>query len=549
MLSTIRVQNFALIDSLELQLGEGLQVITGETGAGKSILLGALRLLMGERADLKAIANLEKKCVVEGEFIVPEEVKPYFEQNDIDFETPTLIRRELVGNTKSRAFINDIPVTLEVLKGLSSRLIDIHSQFDSSELFSQDFQFSLIDHWSKNTTLLEKYQSKYLKARELDKKVEEIEAQISELNKDKDYKEFLFRELEEATLNEVDWEDLQTRLSTQQNAGLISENLQSFFSRFDAEELGILDALIDARSKLSKTAELSHEFSELKQRLEANFVELKDILFELQNKAEEVEVSPEMLAALNLQSDRIQALFVKHQVSSIPELIEIREKLSGEKTGIEELETFLKDSKEELSKMSLELSELSEKLSIHRKKKAPAFAKEIQKTLARLGLEKAQLEVQFLPAKHFNLYGKEEIALLFQANAGYELKPIETAISGGERSRVMLAIKKMMAQSMELPTLILDEIDTGVSGKVAEEIGNVMREMATGMQLIIITHLAQVAAKGSDHYKVKKMEVEGKTLSTIQRLSEKERQQEIAQLLSGSQITEAALIQAQELMK
>lgn len=549
MLNRIFIQNFALIDSLDISLDKGLQVITGETGAGKSIILGALRLILGERADLKAIADAGKKSVVEAEFTVPQQLQGFFEEHDLDFETPTIIRREILPAGKSRAFVNDVPVTLEVLKNLSANLVDIHSQFETSNLFSEDYQFKIIDGLSKNKTLIAGYQSEFYKVKSIEKKLHSLKNQLEEGNKEADYKNFLLSELQEINLDETDFEDLQTKLSTQENAGIISENLASIFARFDAEEIGVLDAVLDSKSKLSRVADLSHEFSELKQRFEENFVELKDILFELQNKAEQIEMNPELLEVLNSKINKLNALFLKHNVTTVPELIEIREKFSGEQRGFAELENYIAESEKELAATYENLENLAAKLSENRKKSAPVFTKKIEELLKQLGLEKAKFEVQLDESKDFNLFGKENISILFQANSGFPLKPIQTAISGGERSRVMLAVKKIMAENAELPTLILDEIDTGVSGKVADEMGKVMQEMSRDMQLIVITHLAQVAAKGNNNYKVVKEEISGCTQSTIISLNAEEKLQEIAQLLSGSKITDAALKQAEELMK
>lgn len=549
MLNRIFIQNFALIDSLDISLDKGLQVITGETGAGKSIILGALRLILGERADLKAIADAGKKSVVEAEFTIPQQLQGFFEEHDLDFETPTIIRREILPAGKSRAFVNDVPVTLEVLKNLSANLVDIHSQFETSNLFSEDYQFKIIDGLSKNKTLIAGYQSEFYKVKSIEKKLHSLKNQLEEGNKEADYKNFLLSELQEINLDETDFEDLQTKLSTQENAGIISENLASIFARFDAEEIGVLDAVLDSKSKLSRVADLSHEFSELKQRFEENFVELKDILFELQNKAEQIEMNPELLEVLNSKINKLNALFLKHNVTTVPELIEIREKFSGEQRGFAELENYIAESEKELAATYENLENLAAKLSENRKKSAPVFTKKIEELLKQLGLEKAKFEVQLDESKDFNLFGKENISILFQANSGFPLKPIQTAISGGERSRVMLAVKKIMAENAELPTLILDEIDTGVSGKVADEMGKVMQEMSRDMQLIVITHLAQVAAKGNNNYKVVKEEISGCTQSTIISLNAEEKLQEIAQLLSGSKITDAALKQAEELMK
>ncbi|WP_277110152.1 DNA repair protein RecN [Chryseobacterium taklimakanense] len=549
MLNRIFIQNFALIDSLDISLDKGLQVITGETGAGKSIILGALRLILGERADLKAIADAGKKSVVEAEFTVPQQLQGFFEENDLDFETPTIIRREILPAGKSRAFVNDVPVTLEVLKNLSANLVDIHSQFETSNLFSEDYQFKIIDGLSKNKTLIAGYQSEFSKVKGIEKNLQSLKNQLAEGNKEADYKNFLLSELQEINLDETDFDDLQTKLSTQENAGIISENLASIFARFDAEEIGVLDAVLDSKSKLAKVADLSHEFSELKQRFEENFVELKDILFELQNKAEQIEMNPQLLEELSSKINKLNALFLKHNVTTVPELIEIREKFSGEQRGFAELENYIAESEKELAATYKNLENIAAKLSENRKKSAPVFTKKIEELLKQLGLEKANIEVHLDESKDFNLFGKENISILFRANSGFPLKPIQTAISGGERSRVMLAVKKIMAENAELPTLILDEIDTGVSGKVADEMGKVMQEMSKDMQLIVITHLAQVAAKGNNNYKVLKQEISGRTQSTIISLNSEEKLQEIAQLLSGSKITEAALKQAEELMK
>ncbi|UBB88934.1 DNA repair protein RecN [Candidatus Kaistella beijingensis] len=549
MLSRIFIQNFALIDSLEITLNKGLQVITGETGAGKSIILGALRLILGERADAKSIQNSETKSIVEAEFNINGNFKNFFEENDLDFENQTVIRREILPTGKSRAFVNDVPVTLETLKMLSSKLIDIHSQFETSNLFDEEYQFKIIDGLSKNKTLILSYQKEFSDYKKLQKDLENFKKQLSDGNKESDYKTFLLNELNEANLDELDFEELQNQISKQVNAEAITENLSQIFTKLDLEEIGILDSFAEIKNKLSKVAGLSHEFSLLNQRLEENFLEFKDIIFELQNGAEKMETSPEILFELNSKINRINSLFVKHNVNSVEDLKKIRDDISGEQSGFAELENDIADIEEKIADATIRLEEISSDLSKNRKKSVPVFIKKVEVLLKQLGLEKAKIEVELSDSQNFNQFGKENIQLLFQANSGFPLKPIQTAISGGERSRVMLSIKKLMAENAELPTLILDEIDTGVSGKVAEEMGNVMKEMAENMQLIVITHLAQVAAKGNNNYKVVKQDVSGKTQSNIISLNQDEKLQEIAQLLSGSKITEAAVLQAKELMK
>lgn len=548
MLSRIYIKNFALIDTLEVSLNNGLQVITGETGAGKSIILGALRLILGERADVKSISKAEEKSVVETEFALNNQFKKFFIENDLDYELHTIIRREILPSGKSRAFINDVPVTLDILKELSSQLIDIHSQFETSNLFTSEYQFKIIDGLSENKKIIEDYQLEFSAFQNLKALLKKLKTQLSETNKESDYKEFLLNELEELKLDDVDYEDIQNQLSVQENAGMISENVGQILSRFHQEEIGILSFFNEAKAKLSRIAGISTNFADLDQRLEISFVELKDIISELEHEAEKLEINPENLLVLTELNNKINALFLKHNVSDLNELIEIRNELAGDQKGASELEAQIIETEENIAEKEKTLQILAEKLSKNRKKNIPVFIKKAEGLLKKLGLEKARVDIELQDSEEFNQFGKENIQLLFQANSGFPLKPIQTAISGGERSRVMLAVKKIIAESDELPTLILDEIDTGVSGKVAEEIGNLMREMSEDMQLIVISHLAQVAAKGNDNYKVVKQDIAGKTQSTIIPLSNEEKLNEIAQLLSGSKITEAALAQAKELI-
>lgn len=549
MLNRIFIQNFALIDQLEIHLQKGLQVITGETGAGKSIILGALRLIMGERADLKNFSDLESKSIVETEFKISKNLQNFFTENDLDFDENTIIRREILPSGKSRAFVNDVPVTLDILKELSEKLVDIHSQFETSNLFSEAFQFKMIDGLSENKNLIENYQKEFSELLKLKKEIANLKNQLFEGNKESDYKRFLLEELEAANLENVNFELLQSQISLAENKGTISELLAQIFARTDQDEIGVFDSLYDIKNKLNKIAELSLQFSEINQRFEENYIELKDTLFQLQNEAENIDTNPEDLLALQEQNDRINALFLKHKVSEIEDLLLIKNELSAEQSSFIDLETKISSLEKEITTLENSLEKHAEILTKNREKAIPIFKNKIENLLQKLGLEKAKVEVELTSTKDFVLFGKEKIQLLFQANSGFPLKPIQSAISGGERSRVMLAIKKLMAENSELPTLILDEIDTGVSGRIADEIGNVMQEMAENMQLIVITHLAQVAAKGNNNYKVLKSDVAGKTQTQILPLNQEEKLTEIAQLLSGSKITDAAILQAKELMR
>lgn len=550
MLNKIFIQNYALIDHLNISLNRGLQVITGETGAGKSIILGALRLILGERADIKSIQNTENKSIIEVECLVSPKWKPFFDEKDIDFDENTIIRREILPSGKSRAFVNDMPVTLDILKELSTKLIDIHSQFETSNLFSEEYQFKLIDGLSENKTLIVEYQKKFLDYKNLRKNLSSLEEKLRELNKDSDYKEFLLNELEEVNLDTSNIEEVQSQLELQENAEYIYENLSQVFQRVEQEELGMLDSFIYIKNKLAKVTDLSSHFLDLQERMESVFLDFKDVINELENRSEslEIDVKPEIINNLRDKVNKMNALYAKHNVNSVAELIVIREKLSHEQNSFSGIEFEIENIKAEIENKIAEMTILAQKLSANRKKSAPKFSEKIEGLLKRLGLEKAKIEIQLSDKEDFVLFGKEGIDILFQANTGFPMKPIQTAISGGERSRVMLAVKKIIAENLELPTLILDEIDTGVSGKVADEIGKLMKEMATDMQLIVITHLAQVASKGNNNYKVLKQDVDGRTKSTIIPLSKEEKLLEIAQLLSGEKITEAALEQARELI-
>lgn len=548
MLSRIFIQNFALIDRLEIDLKTGLQVITGETGAGKSIILGALRLIMGERADAKSFAKADSKSIVETEFSIDESFKSFFDNKDLDYEPQTIIRREISPGGKSRAFINDVPVTLDILKELSSRLIDIHSQFETSDLFTESFQFGILDGLAKNSSLLSDYQNmfnEYLKAK---KDIDQLKKILSESNKESDYKNFLLTELEEANLDQIDFSDLQNQLSIQENADQISEQLSQSLSTLNAEEFGILPGLFDIRNKISKLSELSSDYEELSQRLETSYLEIKDINAELEEKAENLEINPTYLQQLLTSINRINALFLKHQTDDIQGLIAIREELTASQNSLEDIENLIDEKEKLISKAEIQLQNLSKNLTESRLKHSSDLENKAKEIFHKLGLEKATLKIDITDSSQFNTFGKNAIQILFQANSGFPLKPIQNAVSGGERSRVMLAIKKIMAENNALPTLILDEIDTGVSGRIAEEMGKLMQEMANDLQLIVITHLAQVAAKGNENYKVVKYDENGITKTTIVKLSDEEKLNEIAQLISGSKITDAAISQAKELI-
>lgn len=548
MLSRIFIQNFALIDKLEIDLKNGLQVITGETGAGKSIILGALRLIMGERADAKSFAKADAKSVVESEFVISDNMRLFFDAHDLDFEPQTIIRREILPGGKSRAFINDVPVTLDILKQLASQLIDIHSQFETSNLFTEEFQFGILDGMAKNADILNAYQATYNDYQRTRKEIVDLQASLLDINREADYKNFLLAELTEADLDNLDFENLQQQLKTQENADQISELLAQSISKLTAEEFGILTNLSDVKSKIAKLQELSPEYEELSRRLETAYLEIKDISTDLESQSENIEINPTALQELLMVINRVNALFLKHQVDDVPSLIAIRDDLSASQHSVDNIENQISEKEKQVISLASDLESYSQKLTKKRAQFSEKLESKASEIFQKLGLEKAILKIDLSDSSSYNQFGKNHIQILFQANAGFPLKPIQSAVSGGERSRVMLAIKKIMAENNALPTLILDEIDTGVSGRIAEEMGKLMQEMAQDLQLIVITHLAQVAAKGNDNYKVVKYDENAITKTTIIKLSDAEKLNEIAQLISGSKITDAAISQAKELI-
>jgi DNA repair protein RecN (Recombination protein N) len=548
MIARIFIQNFALIDKLDINLNNGLQVITGETGAGKSIILGALRLVMGERADLKAMSNQSLKSIVEVEIVLEDnQHQAFFEENDLDYDQHCIIRREISPQGKSRAFINDVPVSIGLLQSFSQGLLDVHSQFQTAKLFTNTYQFKIIDALSQNQQLLPEYQQNYNQYLLLKQRIKNLQENQAQNIKNQDYNSYLCNELVEAQLEGIDFEQMQQQWKNLEFSGQITELLSQSMQLFN-HDLGLANQCLELRNKLSKVADLSTDFQQIFERSESLYYELNDLQMELEHKAEHVELNPEDLMHLTQKINLIQGLFVKHQVNNVPDLLQIQEELTLSLSSAENLDQEIEKLNKEAQKIHQSLVKSAKIISKNRHDSSAIFSQKAEEILKRLGLEKAKIAVQLEPLAEPNIYGMEQIAFLFQANSGYELKPIQDAISGGERSRLMLAIKKIMAENTSLPTLILDEIDTGVSGKVAEEMALLMQEMADNMQLIVITHLAQVAAKGSHHYKVMKSEKEGKTQSTIVPLSQDERLKEIAQLLSGAEITDAAYQQAQLLM-
>ena len=549
MLNQLVIQNFTLIEHSEINWKNQLNILTGETGAGKSILLAALKLLLGERADIKSLRSSEKKIVIEANFSIIElHLQSFFENHDLDYDDELIIRREILTNGKSRAFINDVPTTLEVLQKLAHYLIDIHSQFETENLLNEKFQLELLDEFAGNQTLLITYKTLFTIYKNSTKELKKLKQSYSELLKESDYFSFLLQELNEFQLEEINLQELENQLKTYENAEEIVQEVGLTYQILNDDSYGVIQNLKTIHQKLNKLVEFSSELAELNQRINSSTIEIQDVASELHHLANMFELNPSLLSEIKLKYNSIQQLLQKHQVTSIEELIEIKEKLANQNKNFETIVEQIEIKELEINDLTIELEKLSTELRKNRIASKDNFTKQILKLLARLGMEKATLKIEITSLSDFNETGKDFVSYLFSANQGIAEKTIDKAISGGERSRVMLSLKYILAKTKLLPTMIFDEIDTGVSGKIANEMAKMMLEMSEKMQVIVITHLPQTASKGKAHFKVFKYEDANQTKSSIKLLTDEERKIEIAHLLSGENITPSALEQAQELL-
>lgn len=548
MLQHLSIHNYALINDLELDLSKGLSIITGETGAGKSILLGALRLVLGERADLKSIKNTEEKCIIEAVFNLKNlDLKPFFEKNDLDYEDETILRREILVSGKSRAFVNDVPTTLKVLEELSAHLIDVHSQFQTADIIAQEFQYEWIDAVANNQKTLEEFQCNLNFLKTKNRELNAILAKQAEIQKEKDYYDFIFNELEVADLDNLNPEELEQKQYLLENAEEVAGKLGQAIELMTDDTNGILAMLSDLKTQ-SKVFSEYFSNEDLAHRIESLEIEAKDIFGEINRYTDQVEPDPVTLSEIQGRLNVYNNLLQKHHCATIEELrafkTEIEKKLLQEANAASNLATL----KSEISQITKQLNLLAKTLHERRIQVIPKIQAEILETLSVLGMQNSEIQISLSPSEEFNLFGKEDLSLLFSANKGAPLKTLEKSVSGGERSRLMLAVKRSLALHKTLPTLILDEIDTGVSGKIAGEMGKIMQQMSQNLQVISITHLPQVAAKGNTHYKVSKSEKAGVTQTEIHKLNDEERLNEIAQMISGANVTDAAKAQAKALL-
>lgn len=550
MLKHLSIQNYALIDKLEVELSDGLTIITGETGAGKSILLGALGLIAGSRADTQALQDKTKKCIIEASFnIKGYSLKEFFEANELDHEVLTTIRREINPEGKSRAFINDTPVTLNQLKELGEQLIDIHSQHQTLSLNGTEFQLSVVDAFAKHESLLEDYRSDFKTFRQLEKQLNELIEKEAQAKKDLDYFQFQFNELEDAGLKADEQVSMEQELETLNNAEDIKSNLSKAAFSMSAGEQNLLSSLAEIKTLLASMAKFKPEINELSTRINSSYIEMKDIANELEVLEQEIVYDPKRIELLTGKLDAIYRLQQKHQVKSISELITIKDELSNKLLDFSSLETEIEKTKASLEKINKEISAKAKTLSENRKKVIPKIEKEIASLLSSLAMPNALLKVDQVSANSLSVNGADDITFLFSANKGSDLKELKKVASGGELSRLMLSIKSLVAKLTALPTIIFDEIDTGVSGDVADKVGSIMNTMSEKMQVITITHLPQIASKGNSHLFVYKEDKNNRTFSNIKQLSSSERVDEIAKMLSTGNPTAAAISNAKELLK
>lgn len=550
MLKQLHISNYALIDELNVSFESGFNVITGETGAGKSILLGALGFALGDRADTNVLYDKDKKCVVEAQFVLTDEaLKPLFEANDLDFEAECIFRRELNPQKKSRAFINDTPVALQTMKEIGSQLVDIHSQHDSLLLTDADFQLKLLDEIAQNGEILAEYQTEYSHYNALKRKLNELKDVATKNNAENDYLKFQLDELDKANLKEGEYAEIEQTLSVMENAEEIKSLLVTANGLMDDSETAILGQVNELASTLSRLMHLLPDLDNLAERIENLKVELKDIAYDLRRKEDDTQFDEEQLQSLQERYDLLSRLMMKHRVKEFEELIALRNGLNEKVNTFENIDEAIAQAEKQLKDCEKRLSSLAKALHDKRCQAAKAFGEKVTALVRQLAMPFAQFQVSVEVQDSFGSKGSDAIRFLFSANKGIAVDDIRRVASGGELSRLMLSIKSAVSDYNYIPTLIFDEIDTGVSGEVAAKIGGIMRQMGHSLQLISITHLPQVASQAEHHYFIYKDNDGARTQSHICVLNSEERVTEIAKMLSNDKVTPEALRAAEVLLK
>ena len=550
MLKSLFIQNFVLIDSLDICFNPGFSVITGETGAGKSIILGALSLVLGQRADGKSIKQGADKCVIEAVFDVSKyQLEPFFLGNDLEYDPEScILRRELYASGKSRAFVNDSPVPLAILKELGTKLIDIHSQHQNLLLGDNRFQLRVVDVMAENEILLILYKKEYTRYQGLRKALSALKERAAQSKQEEDYIRFQLDQLEEANLQPNEQEELEQEQETLSHAEEIKSSLYRVSSCLDGEEQGVVSLLKESLSSMDALERYFPRAKEIVERLRSAYIDLNDLASEMEGMIEDVEFNPDRLAWVKERLDTLYALQQKHRVSSVDDLIALRDQFRAQLTDIESFDEQIAALEKQVQDAYKELLQQAAVLREQRKVAAVAFAQQLVQMVAPLGMPHTRFQVEVVPRKEPESDGMDEIRFLFSANKSMALQPVAQTASGGEISRLMLCIKAMIAGFTALPTIIFDEVDTGVSGDIADKMGHIMQDLGSKMQVFAITHLPQIAAQGEAHYFVYKEDVKDRTLTRIRPLDKEERIREVARMLSGSALTEASLANAKDLL-
>lgn len=550
MLTSLTIHNYALIEELHVDFTDGLTMITGETGAGKSILLGALGLVLGNRADLNSLKDQSKKCVIEAVFKIDNyNLTSFFEEENIDFEVNTIIRREILpGGNKSRAFINDTPVNLSVLAILNSYLIDVHSQNQTTAIIQTAFQFEILDALANHKPKVESYKRGLALYKNLQKEFSELLNQQHKANEQHDYNSFLYNELKIANLKETEQEELEALLEKLNHIEVIKQNLGDAIQLSENEEIGIDNLLKKFKINIQRVSTFAKDYENIYNRFESIFIEYQDIISELEKAFEKLDVDPSEIENLNQRLQLIYSLQKKHHLNSISDLLVLQEELAEKIKIVENASEVIKEKELEIKKVEVQLNQLATEIHQKRLKVIPDLTSQLEYILKQLGMPNAQFKIVLNLIDTFSSNGKDEIEWLFSANKGSNLGALKKVASGGEMSRIMLAIKSVLSNYSNLPTIIFDEIDTGISGEVANKMAEIMQEMATNMQVITITHLPQIAAKGNHHLKVYKNDEMDITKTQIRKLSKVERIKELAEMLGGKSISASAIEHAKELL-
>ncbi|PXX98034.1 DNA repair protein RecN [Marinifilum breve] len=549
MLQSISIQNFALINQLEIDFSDGFSVITGETGSGKSILLGALSLVLGQRSEGNVLKDKEKKCIIECSFSIEKyNLQEFFEKNELDYEKEAIVRREILPSGKTRAFVNDTPVNLKTLRELGVCLVDIHSQNQNLVLGSFEYQVGIVDTYAQNAALLAKYQLSFKKYQDLRKDLKHQQEIAAKEKADLDYFQFQLEQLNEANFVQGEQKEMEEELETLNHAEEIKSGLYQAYGYLSEGESSVISQIKEARSAISKIQGVFTEADSYFERLDSSLIELQDLSQELDRNNELVEFDNGRIDFLNQRLDTIYSLQQKHRVDSVEELIQIREDLEEKVGKIESSDELIEDLKEQLAGQKVKLQKAADNLSNSRKKAIPKIEKTIVSQLVLLGIPNANFKVQITNNEEFQQLGADKVTFLFSANKNGSLEEVQRVASGGELSRLMLSIKYLISSSTALPSIVFDEIDTGVSGEIADKMGAMMNQMAENIQVISITHLPQIAGKGKYHYKVYKADDEHETYSNIVLLDKQKRIEELAKMLSGTDLTKAALENAKVLL-